>query len=153
MNAFFGGQPLDAWLTTGSAKAQRLVRKLQELRDAQNAADKEARNRFGITSTTPTTTKPNTTDNDPLNPDDSAGGFDGGDSKNKWSLDNDAAFLAEKRNFARNSPTEKSPQNANTKGNCWPSKSRHSKPASQPTKNPAQPGRNSKYNSPTNSSN
>ena len=97
MNAFFGGQPLDAWLTTGSAKAQRLVRKLQELRDAQNAADKEARNRFGITSTTPTTTKPNTTDNDPLNPDDSAGGFDGGDSKNKWSLDNDAAFLAEKK--------------------------------------------------------
>ena len=97
MNAFFGGQPLDAWLTTGSAKAQRLVRQLQKLRDAQNAADKEARNRFGITSTTPTTTKPNTTDNDPLNPDDSAGGFDGGDSKNKWSLDNDAAFLAEKK--------------------------------------------------------
>lgn len=97
MNAFFGGQPLDAWLTTGSAKAQRLVRLLQKLRDAQNAADKEARNRFGITSTTPTTTKPNTTDNDPLNPDDPAGDFDGGDSKKKWSLDNDAAFLAEKK--------------------------------------------------------
>ena len=97
MNAFFGGQPLDAWLTTGSAKAQRLVRQLQKLRDVQNAADKEARNRFGITSTTPTTTKPNTTDNDPLNPDDPAGDFDGGDSKNKWSLDNDAAFLAEKK--------------------------------------------------------
>ena len=97
MNAFFGGQPLDAWLTTGSAKAQRLVRQLQKLRDAQNAADKEARNRFGITSTTPTTTKPNTTDNDLLNPDDPAGDFDGGDSKNKWSLDNDAAFLAEKK--------------------------------------------------------
>lgn len=97
MNAFFGGQSLDAWLTTGSAKAQRLVRQLQKLRDAQNAADKEARNRFGITSTTPTTTKPNTTDNDPLNPDDPAGDFDGGDSKNKWSLDNDAAFLAEKK--------------------------------------------------------
>lgn len=97
MNAFFGGQSLDAWLTTGSAKAQRLVRQLQKLRDAQNAADKEARNRFGISSTTPTTTKPNTTDNDPLNPDDPAGDFDGGDSKNKWSLDNDAAFLAEKK--------------------------------------------------------
>lgn len=97
MNAFFGGQSLDAWLTTGSAKAQRLVRQLQELRDAQNAADKEARNRFGITSTTPTTTKPNTTDNNPLNPDDPAGDFDGGDSRNKWSLDNDAAFLAEKK--------------------------------------------------------
>lgn len=97
MNAFFGGQPLDAWLTTGSAKAQRLVRQLQKLRDAQNAADKEARNRFGITSTTPTTTKPNTTDNYPMNPDDPADGFDGGDSKNKWSLDNDAAFLAEKK--------------------------------------------------------
>lgn len=97
MNAFFGGQPLDAWLTTGSAKAQRLVRQLQKLRDAQNAADKEARNRFGITSTTPTTTKPNTTDNNPLNPDDPAGDFDGGDSKKKWSLDNDAAFLAEKK--------------------------------------------------------
>lgn len=97
MNAFFGGQSLDAWLTTGSAKAQRLVRQLQKLRDAQNASDKEARNRFGITSTTPTTTKPNTTDNDPLNPDDPAGDFDGGDSKNKWSLDNDTAFLAEKK--------------------------------------------------------
>lgn len=97
MNAFFGGQPLDAWLTTGSAKVQRLVRQLQELRDAQNAADKEARNRFGITSTTPTTTKPNTTGNDPLNPDNPNGTSAGGDSKNKWSLDNDAAFLAAKK--------------------------------------------------------
>ena len=97
MNAFFGGQSLDAWLTTGSAGVQRLVRQLQKLRNAQNAADKEARNRFGITSTTPTTTKPNTTDNNPLNPDDPAGDFDGGDSRNKWSLDNDAAFLAEKK--------------------------------------------------------
>ena len=97
MNAFFGGQPLDAWLTTGSAKVQRLVRQLQELRDAQNAADKEARNRFGITSTTPTTTKPNTTGNDPLNPDNPNGASAGGDSKNKWSLDNDAAFLAAKK--------------------------------------------------------
>ena len=97
MNAFFGGQSLDAWLTTGSAGVQRLVRQLQKLRDAQNAVSETARNRFGITSTTPTTSKPNTTDNDPLNPDDSAGGFDGGDSKNKWSLDNDAAFLAKKK--------------------------------------------------------
>ena len=97
MNAFFGGQSLDAWLTTGSAGVQRLVRQLQKLRNAQNAADKEARNRFGITSTTPTTTKPNTTDNNPLNPDDPAGDFDGGDSRNKWSLDNDAAFLAKKK--------------------------------------------------------
>lgn len=101
MNAFFGGQPLDAWLTTGSAKAQRLVRQLQKLRDAQNAADKEARNRFGITSTTPTTIQPNTADNDPLNPDDPAGDFDGGDSKKKWSLDNDAAFLAEKKKLRK----------------------------------------------------
>lgn len=72
MNAFFGGQSLDAWLTTGSAGVQRLVRQLQKLRDAQNAVSETARNRFGITSTTPTTSKPNTTDNDPLNPDDSA---------------------------------------------------------------------------------
>ena len=97
MNAFFGGQPLDAWLTTGSAKAQRLVRELQELRDEQNAAGETARNRFGITSTTPTATKPNTTDNDPLNPNDPDGTSTGGDSKNKWSLDNDASFLVAKK--------------------------------------------------------
>lgn len=73
---------------------------IQNIRKAQNEAKKLnelARARFGITATTPTTTKPNTTDNDPLNPDDPAGDFDGGDSRNKWSLDNDAAFLAEKK--------------------------------------------------------
>ena len=97
MNAFFGGQSLDAWLTTGSAGVQRLVRQLQKLRNAQNAIGETARNRFGITATTPTTTKPNTTDNDPLNPDNPDGASAGGDSRNKWSLDNDAAFLAEKK--------------------------------------------------------
>lgn len=97
MNAFFGGHSLDAWLTTGSAGVQRLVRQLQKLRNAQNAIGETARNRFGITATTPTTTKPNTTDNDPLNPDNPDGASAGGDSRNKWSLDNDAAFLAEKK--------------------------------------------------------
>lgn len=97
MNAFFGGQSLDAWLTTGSAGVQRLVRQLQKLRNAQNAIGETARNRFGITATTPMTTKPNTTDNDPLNPDNPDGASAGGDSRNKWSLDNDAAFLAEKK--------------------------------------------------------
>lgn len=98
MNAFFGGQPLDAWLTTGSAKAQRLVRKLQELRDAQNAADKEARNRFGITATTPPSTNSTTAeDTDPLKTDDPDSDFGDGNNKKKWSLDNDASFLAAKK--------------------------------------------------------
>lgn len=98
MNAFFGGQSLDAWLTTGSAKAQRLVRKLQELRDAQNAADKEARNRFGITTTTPPGTNSTTAEGgDPLKTDDPDSDFGDGNNKKKWSLDNDASFLAAKK--------------------------------------------------------
>lgn len=98
MNAFFGGQSLDAWLTTGSAKAQRLVRKLQELRDAQNAADKEARNRFGITATTPPGTNSTTAEGGgPLKTDDPDSDFGDGNNKKKWSLDNDASFLAAKK--------------------------------------------------------
>lgn len=103
MNAFFGGQPLDAWLTTGSAKAQRLVRQLQKLRDAQNAADKEARNRFGITSPSPTTTESTTTNNEPQNPNnpDPNPDFGDGNTDKKWSLDNDAAFLDEKQELRK----------------------------------------------------
>lgn len=97
MSAFFGGKPLDAWLTTGSAKTQRLVRQLKELRDAQNAADKDARARFGIKSTTQPEPNPTTTDDDPAGTNGSGGNFSAADSKKAWSLDNDAAFLAAKQ--------------------------------------------------------
>lgn len=100
MNAFFGGQSLDAWLTTGSAKAQRLIRQLKDLRNAQNAADKETRSRFGITTTTPTTTDSTKTESDdPLKSGNPDGDFGNGNSKEKWSLDNDASFLVAKRNL------------------------------------------------------
>lgn len=96
MSAFFGGQPLDAWLTTGSAKVQRLVRDLEKLRNAQNAAEKEARNRFG----TPGTTSGTKTDNDSLPGSFPGTSFSNGDNKGKkqsWSLDNSAEHLAAKQ--------------------------------------------------------
>ena len=97
MNAFFGGQSLEAWLTTGSAKARRLVRELKELRDTQNAADKDARNRFGITSTTQPGSNQTTTGNNLLDEDASGAGDGKKTEKKAWSLDNDAAYLAAKQ--------------------------------------------------------
>lgn len=98
MSAFFGGQSLDAWTTTGSAGVQRLVKKLKELRDAQNAADKDARNRFGIKASTRPAKNPASDDDDFSGEEsDSGRNSDGGGNKKTWSLDNDAAFLTEKQ--------------------------------------------------------
>lgn len=74
MNAFFGGKSLDAWLTTGTFEAKVLVSQLERLRNEQNAADKEARARFGIA---PVGQKKH--------------------NEQEWNLDNDAAFLDEKQ--------------------------------------------------------
>ena len=98
MNAFFGGQSLDAWLTTGSAKTRRLVRELQKLRDAQKAANEEARYRFGITADTAAKSQSTTSKMEAADDPNTATTVVPSKKKKKaWSLDNDAAYLAEKQ--------------------------------------------------------
>lgn len=104
INAFFGGRSLDAWLTTGSAKSKRLVRQLEELRAEQKKMDEEARARFGITSSSASTSAQSTGTSafsaDEGTPD-ATSGMGGSDSDSKWSLDKDAAYLQKRHELKK----------------------------------------------------
>lgn len=94
MDAFMRGSSLDPWLTTGSFKARRLVKELENLRVSQNKIQADARARFGIkaepTPATPTGDKVVTTDTIV------EGGGGGSTDAEKWSLDKDKDFLSQR---------------------------------------------------------
>ncbi len=97
MDAFMRGSSLDPWLTTGSFKARRLVKELENLRVSQNKIQADARARFGIkaepTPATPTKIASGVDENN--NGDDPYNGS-GSTDDNKWSLDKDEEYLQQR---------------------------------------------------------